>query len=137
MVLIHYSVEPSYSTMADFGFAMFSLSGEQVVSEHVTVGPFSVKILDMARIIPASVLERERDPQDGHAAFTLKGYCDGAVQIPLFVNAASDLGAVGVEHSHPPQTYLFPPQANLRRKIKADAENEWDTILAKGMSSQS
>ena len=137
MVLIHYSVEPSYSTMADFGFAMFSLSGEQVVSEHVTVGPFSVKILDMARIIPASVLERERDPQDGQSAFTITGYSKGAALIPLVINAAPELGSVSVEHTHPPQTYLFPPQANLRRKIKADAENEWDTILAKGMSSQS
>ena len=132
MVLIHHSMDPSYRTIADFRFALFTLSGEQVVSEHVTVGPFAVNVIDMARIIPANVLERERDLQDGQSAFTLTGYCEGAVLIPLIVNASPALGTVGVEHTHPPQSYLFPPGANLRRKIKMDAEHAWDSILAAG-----
>jgi hypothetical protein len=136
LVLIHYSVEPSYVTTADFGFAVYSLSGEQVVTEHIVAGPFSVKVLDMRRIIPANVIKRETDPQDGQAAFTLTGYSEGSVLIPLIVNAAPELGSVGVEHTHPPQAYLLPPQSNLQRKIKIDAERVWDGILAPEKSLQ-
>lgn len=84
----------------------------------------------MGRIIPADVVKGERDPQDGQSAFTLTGFCEGTVLIPLIVNAAPDLGAVSVEHTHPPQVYLFPPEANLKRKIKMDAERVWESILA-------
>ena len=134
VILIHYSVNPSYSHIANYEFALHSLTGERVFSDHVTVGPFSVKVLDMASLVPQEIISSEMDPGDGMSAFTFVGFSmDAAIQV-VIVNACPSLGAVAVEHTHPPQTYLFPADASYQRKIKTDAQSEWKSILASGKS---
>ena len=130
VVLVHYSVTPSYSRIASYDFALHSLSGERVVSDSVTIGPFSIKALDMAQVIPERHVERERDPHDDLSSFTFVGYSeDAAIQV-VVVNVAPSLDAVAVEHTHPPQTYLFPLDTSYQRKAKADAQKEWRRILS-------
>ena len=134
MVLIHYSVDPSYAAIADFGYGIFSPSGERVSYGDVSVGPFSIRVVDMTKVIPRDVINKERDPLDGQSAFTFVGYSEDAVLIPLIVNASPDLGAVGVEHTHPPQAYVFPSDANIKRKVKTDAESAWKSVLTMARS---
>ena len=130
VVLIHYSVNPLYSKIADYHFTLHSLSGERVLSGHVTIGPFGIKVLDMAQIIPRQWVEKEKDPQDHLSPFTFVGYSeDAAIQV-LLLNAAPALGAVAVEHTHPPQAYLFPNDPTFQRKIKTDAQRAWKSILS-------
>ena len=134
VILVHYSVTPSYSRIANYNFGLYSLSGEQVVSERVAVGPFSIKVLDIAQLIPKEVVDRVRDPQDGMSAFTFVGYCDDAAIPVVVVNAAPSLGAVSVEHTHPPQTYLFPQEPSYQREVKVDAQKVWKSMLSAGRS---
>jgi hypothetical protein len=136
MALMNYPVDPSFPAIADFEFGIFSLAGEQLVSDHVSVGPFSVKVVDMAQVIPQEMVDRERDPLDGQSAFTFVGYSEDAVLIPLIVNASPELGAVAVEHTHPPQAYIFPSEANIKRKVKTEAASMWRSILATGRIGQ-
>ena len=134
VILIHYSVTPSYTRIANYNFGLHSLSGEQVVSERLAVGPFSIKVLDIAQLIPEEVADRVRDPQDGMSAFTFVGSCDDAAIPAIVVNAAPNLGAVSVEHTHPPQTYLFPQEPSYQREMKVDAQKVWKSILSAGRS---
>jgi len=132
LVLIHYSVDPSYSHIATYSFALYSLSGEQVVSDQVAIGPFAIKVLDIAQLVPKHLVEREKDPQDGLSAFTFVGFSDEQAILVMVVNAAPALGAVAVEHTHPPQTYLFPLDSSYQRKVKTDAQKAWRSILSAG-----
>jgi hypothetical protein len=134
VILIHYSVSPSYSHIATYNFGLYSLSGERVVSDHVSIGPFAIKILDMARLIPKQLVRNAKDLQDGLSAFTFVGYSDDAAILVVVVNAAPSLGAVAVEHTHPPQSYLFPSDASYQRKTKTDAQRVWKSILSTGKS---
>ena len=129
IVLIHSSVNPSYSNMAEFDFGFFSQSGEIVASDRRALGPFSVSILDVERIIPEDVIRRDKDPMDGQSSYTFVGSSDNAVVIPLFVNASPEIGAVALEHTHPPQTYILPYKASLRREIKTNAQRAWSSIF--------
>lgn len=132
MVLIHYSVNPAYSRVAHYEFAFHALSGERVASERVALGPFSIRVLDVGQIIPADVVAREADPQDGISAFTFVGYSDDASILGMVVNTAPSLGAVAVEHTHPPQTYLLPLDPSYQRQVKAEAQAGWKSILSHG-----
>lgn len=134
VVLIHYSVNPSYTDIATYDFGLYSLSGELVVSDRVTIGPFATKILDMARVIPERAVRSARDPQDGLSTFTFVGYSDDAAILVMAVNVAPDLGAVAVEHTHPPQAYVFPLVASYQRGVKANAQRVWKSILSAGGS---
>lgn len=130
LLLINSSMDPAYSRIANYNFAIHSSSGEQVASSHVTVGPFGIKVLDMAQIIPPEAVESEKDPQDGISAFTTVGYCDDAALMSVVLNTSPALGAVALEHTHPPQTYLFPYQANQQRAIKSAAVAGWESRLS-------
>jgi hypothetical protein len=134
VVLIHYSVNPSYSHIATYHFALHCLSGERLVTDFVTIGPFAIRLLDMTQIIPRDLIEREKDPHDGLSTFTFIGYSDDAAIQVVVVNAAPALGAVAVEHTHPPQSYLFPSDASSQRNTKTDAQRVWRSILSTGKS---
>lgn len=134
VVLIHYSVNPFYADIATYNLGLYSLSGELVVSDRVTIGPFATKILDMARVIPERAVRSARDPQDGLSTFTFVGYSDDAAILVMAVNVAPDLGAVAVEHTHPPQAYVLPLVASYQRGVKANAQRMWKSILSAGGS---
>jgi hypothetical protein len=130
IVLIHSSVNPSYSNMAEFDFGFFSQSGEIVASDRRALGPFSVSVLDVGQIIPEDVIRRDRDPMDGQSSYTFVGSSDNGVVIPLFINASPELGAVALEHTHPPQAYMMPNKGSLRREIKTNAQRAWSSIFS-------
>ena len=106
-----------------------------MATENVALGPFSVKAVDIATIIPADVIKRDSDPQDGQSIYTFVGSCEDAVVMSLFVNAAPDIGAVAVEHTHPPQAYLLPSDVSLRQKVKTDAAAAWKSQFSAGRQS--
>ena len=134
MALIHHSVNPSYGRIANYHFALHSLSGERVAADNVSIGPFGIKMLDIANLVPSEVIGRERDPQDGLSTFTFVGYSeDAAIQV-VVLSLSPALGAVAVEHTHPPQTYLFPWDSSYQKKTKTDAQKGWRSILSAGRS---
>jgi len=132
IVIIHYSVNPAYSKIATYGYALHSQSGDLVASGEVEIAPFSVKRLDLAQIIPQDVIEAHRDPKDGNSSFNFVGYSDDAAFPVLVVNTAPSLGAVSVEHTHPPQTYLMPWNSRYQREAKTSAQRAWQSILSLG-----
>ena len=134
VILVNYSVDPSYSRIAEYGFGVHSLNGELVAKGDVAIGPFGIQVLDMARLIPGEVAAREMAAQDGLAAFTFVGYSNDAALLMITINAAPSLGAVSVEHTHPPQAYMFPFDPRQRSAVKADAQDAWKAILSKGMT---
>ena len=134
VILINSSMNPAYSTIANFTYGLHSSSGELVWTDNVSLGPFGVRILDLASVMPAQVVSREQDPEDGVAAFSFIGYSEEAAVTVLLVNAAPSLGAVAVEHTHPPQAYLFPLGAEYKRTAKEDARQAWKSILPAGRS---
>ena len=131
LVMINHSVNPEYSRIANYDFGIYSLDGEKIVQDRVTVGPFGIKVVDLRKVIPASEIQRAKDANDGISAFTLYGFSDDAALIYLVVNAARSLGSVAVEHTHPPQTYLFPYNAADQRATKTNAIAGWKTIFSK------
>jgi len=136
VVITHHSVNPAYSKIASYGYALHSQSGELAASGRVEIAPFSVKVLDMSQIIPKDVIANNRDPKDGTSAFNFVGYSDEAAFQILVVNTAPSLGAVSVEHTHPPQTYLMPWNSNYQREAKTEAQKAWHSLLAQGSRNQ-
>jgi len=132
VVLVHHSVNPLYSNIANFSFGLFSTSGERVATKNIALGPFSVKSVDIASIIPDEVIKQDADPVDGQSVYTFVGACEDAVVLPLFVNAAPMIGAVGVEHTHPPQAYLLPSDLKLKQRIKSEASSVWKSLFSTG-----
>lgn len=130
VVLIHSSVNPSYSNMADFNYGFFSQTGETAASDHTMVGPYSVSILDVGNIIPRETILKDRDSVDGQSAYTFVGSSEDAVVIPLVLNASPELGAIALEHTHPPQAYVFPYDAGEKRTIKTEAQRAWTSIFS-------
>ncbi|MFQ6031197.1 MAG: hypothetical protein ACE5Q6_27345 [Dehalococcoidia bacterium] len=130
IILIHHSVSPHYSRIAHYSFAFHTLSGERVFTDRVAIGPFAIKVLNIKQLIPQEIFERERDPEDGLSTFTFVGYSDDAALLFVAVNTVPSLGAVAVEHTHPPQTYLFPGEASQQRRVKLSAMESWKSILS-------
>ena len=130
LVLINYSVDPSYSRIGEFFFGVHCISGQLAVADTVRVGPFGIGVLDMKQVIPEAVIEREMDPQDGLSSFTIAGGSDGAALMNMVVNAAADQSAVAIEHTHPPQTYLLPRDPTLQRQVKTQARSQWQSIVS-------
>ena len=130
VILIHYSMNPAYSQIASYRLAVHSPSGEIVATDQVEIAPFSIKVLDIARIIPKGAVAEQRDARDGASSFTFLGYSDNAVLQVIVVNSAPSLGAVAVEHTHPPQTYLLPWNASYQREVKTAAQRAWQSILS-------
>ena len=130
VVLIHYSVSPSYSHIATYNFALHSLAGDPVLSDRVSIGPFAIRVLNMGQIVPKDLVLSYKDPTDGISPFTFIGYSDDAAIQVVIVSVAPSLGAVAVEHTHPPQTYLFPLDPAYQRKAKTDAQAAWKSIMA-------
>jgi hypothetical protein len=132
IVIIHYSVNPAYSKIATYNYALHSQSGELVASGRVEIAPFSVKRLDLAQVIPQKVVSQNKDAKDGTSAFNFVGYSEDAAFPVLVVNTAPSLGAVSVEHTHPPQTYLMPWNSSYQREAKTSAQRSWQSILSLG-----
>jgi hypothetical protein len=130
VVLIHHSVNPQYTNIAKYSFALFSLSGERVFTDEVSVGPFGIKVLDIRALLPKEVIDRERDPVDGISSFNFVGFSQDAAMMVLAINDAPSLGAVAVEHIHPPQTYLLPWDFAYQKKAKTEAQQAWRSILS-------
>ena len=131
LVLINYSTNPGYSQIARYGYAIHALSGERVVTDHVDIGPFAIRVLDVAHVIPEDILARCTDPQDDLATFTLTGYSEDAAIMVVVLNTAPSLGAVALEHTHPPQSYLFPVDLGYHRQAKNDAQKAWNSIMSR------
>ena len=102
----------------------------RTASEVVKVTPFSINVLDMKQIIPKNVQANQRDPQDGVSSFSFVGYSEDAAFLVVVVNTAPSLGAVSVEHTHPPQTYLMPWNSSYQREAKTAAQKAWQSVLA-------
>ena len=134
VILINYSTDPSYSRIARYAFGVYSLAGELVANGDVDVGPFGIQLLDMATLIPQELATGEMEARDGLAAFTFVGYSNDAAFLMMTINAAPSLGAVSVEHTHPPQAYMFPFDPGQRNAVKADAQDAWKAILSKGVA---
>ena len=134
VVLIHYSVNPLYSHVASYHYVLHSLSGEQVASGSVSVGPFAITVLDVAQWVSPRIVEEERDQADGISAFTFVGYSDDASLMVVVLNASLSMGAVAVEHTHPSQAYIFSSDPTVPRAIKADAQRDWQSVLSGGPS---
>ena len=134
VIIIHHSVDPLYSNIASYNFGVYSPSGELVASDSVTVGPFAVRALNMARIIPERLVRSAQDRRDGLATFTFVGSSKDAAMMVMTVNASPALGSVAVEHTHPSQTYLLPFDAGYQRRVKTDAQNVWGNILSSNRS---
>ena len=135
VILIHYSMNPAYSQIANYHFALHAQSGEMVAADQVEITPFSIKGLDMAQVIPRDAVADQRDPGDGVSSFTFVGYSDNAALQVIVVNSAPSLGSVAVEHTHPPQTYLFPWDSSYQRDAKTAAQRAWQSILSPGRRS--
>lgn len=135
VVLLNSSVDRSYAKIANFTYGLHALSGELVCSDTVSIGPYGVKVIDLAQIVPEQIALRERDPEDGVSAFTFIGYSEDASIISLLVNTSPKLGGVAVEHTHPPQAYMFPLDGGYQRTAKSNAQRAWKSILPAGRSS--
>ena len=131
VLLMNYSMDQSYSKIADYKFAVYSLAGDMVATDQVSIGPFGIKVLDMARVIPSHQIASCRDPKDRISAFTFIGYSEDAALLMMTVNASLSFGAVSVEHTHPSQAYLLPSRVSQQRVIKAEAQKAWKNILSK------
>jgi len=132
VVLIHSSVDSSYTNECTFNFSFSNYQGEQVWSDQVTVPAFGVKVLDVARIIPPEAIQAARDLQDGLSSFSFVGYSDDAALQFVVVSVTPSLGAVSVEHTHPTQTYLFPLDSEHSRTVKEAAQAGWNRIWRGG-----
>ena len=73
VILIHYSMNPAYSQIASYHFALHSQSGQMVVTDQVAITPFAVKVLDMSQIIPKGAMADQRNARDGVSSFTFVG----------------------------------------------------------------
>ena len=135
IILINYSQNPSYSEIAEYNYVLHSSSGETVWTDRVTIGPFGVAVLDLAKIIPEALISAEMDPLDGLSTFGFVGYSDEASLMVLVVNSTPSLGAVALEHTHPPQGYLLPRDPGYRNVAKADARKSWKLIMDAGRKS--
>jgi len=133
VILIHHSINPKYSNIAAFNYGLHSPSGELAASGEVKVTPFSINVLDMGQIIPENVQADQRDAQDGVSNFSFVGYSEDAAFLVVVVNSAPSLGAVSVEHTHPPQTYLIPWDSRYQRDVKATAQKAWQSILPRSL----
>ena len=125
VIIIHYSEDPEYSRIAAYDFALHAPSGEQVYTGHVSIAPFSIKVLDLAHLIPAGLVDRYRDPEDGLCSFSFVGCSEDAAMPVMVINAAPENGAVAVEHTHPSQAYVLPWNAEYQRQIKSEAQRVW------------
>jgi hypothetical protein len=130
MVLIHYSVNPSYDSSATFGYTFNSFDGEIAHSDTVTIAPFGIHVLDVGSLIPANIIQREKDQGDGLAAFNFVGYSEDASFMVLIFNVTPSIGSVALEHTHPAQSYLFPGRLDHRRDLKSTAQGAWKRILS-------
>ena len=131
VTLIHYSQDPSYTSICRYNYSILSMSGSTVASGRVDLGPFSINVLDIGAAVPMEEIRRSTDSQDGLATFTFLGFTDQASVISLVINASRHLGAISVEHTHPAQEYLMPRDSNERRKIKSSAIQHWKAMLGR------
>ena len=123
-------MDPTYSNIASYEFAVHSESGEIVATNQVQIAPFSIKVLDMSQIIPKEIVASHQDPRDGRSSFTFVGNSETAAIPVMVINSAPSLAAVAVEHTHPPQTYLFPWDSSYQREAKTSAQKSWKSILS-------
>ncbi len=78
-------------------------NGKKVSSLRKTVPGFTGCALKLSELVPsASVSETP-------SQFTLVGYSNEGILIPLFLNVNNRRGGVSIEHTHPPQAYLQMP----------------------------
>jgi len=129
IVIINHSVNPSYSRIAEYNFAFHALSGERVFVDNTTIGPFGIRVMNVRDLLPAKLVEQERDAKDGLSSFTFMGYSENAALLFMVVNSSPVLKSVAVEHTHPPQAYLLPDNIERQRSIKLAAMRKWKSLL--------
>ena len=98
-------------------------------SDRVKISPFSCKVLDLANLIPYELVQKHRDTADGFTTFNLVGYSNDAVIMPVILNVAPSLGAVSLEHTHPPVAYMIAKDASYPRSVKSKAQQIWGNIM--------
>ena len=130
VILIHYSEDPEYSRIATYYFALHAPSGDQVYTGHISIAPFSIEVLDLARLVPADLVDRYRDPEDGLCSFSFIGRSEDASLPVMVINAAPASGSVAVEHTHPSQAYVLPWNAEYQRQVKNSAQRVWRDRLS-------
>ncbi len=135
LIIINHSINHKYKNIAEYTFALHSLSGERIFADKTTIGPFGIRVLNLRDLLPNTIIEKEKDPRDGLSSFTFMGYSDNAALLFMVVNTSPNLKSVAVEHTHPPQTYLLPGDMQKQRSVKVNAINKWKAILySKGVS---
>ena len=128
VALINYSTNPRYATTADYRFAAHAGDGSQAAAGACAVPPFSVRVIDLGRVIPDHEAARARDPHDGLSHFCFYGICENAAVAVVVLNLAPAAGGVSVEHTHPTQSYVLAPAAEKQR-IKREAIVGWRGLM--------
>ncbi len=134
---IHYSMDPGYSAVSRYYYAVFDRAGHPVLNRTVTMPAFTVQALDLGRELSEQTIRQATDPEDGLANFTFVAYSDDAALAPLILNVAPNLGGVSVEHTHPAQAFLMPFNDKDKNRIKGAAIAAWQgrtTCAEKGVS---
>lgn len=127
VVPIHYSMDPGYSAACRYHYLLFDRDGREVLSRTVTLPAFSVKVLDLQRELPESLIREVADSTDELTAFTFVAYSEDAALAPLILNLAPTLGGVSVEHTHPAQSFLLPCDDKDKGRMKSAAISAWRT----------
>ena len=127
VVPIHYSMDPGYSATCRYHYLLFDRDGREVLSRTVILPAFSVKVLDLQRELPESLIREVADSTDELTAFTFVAYSEDAALAPLILNLAPTLGGVSVEHTHPAQSFLLPCDDKDKGRMKSAAISAWRT----------
>lgn len=129
VLLLHPSTNPNYAVHARYSYALYDAEGSAVALGDRVVAPFGVGVVDIGAAVPQEALNRLRDPEDGMTNLSFHGICQDASMMIVVLNVAPVLGAVSVEHTHPPQGYLMAPSTAVQRRIKHEAVVSWQRVM--------
>jgi hypothetical protein len=128
ILLINHSTDPSYTTSADYRFAVHGADGSQKAVGRQVVAPFTIGVLDLRQIVSKDEVLRAEDPHDRLSHFCFYGICENASVAVLVLNLAPTLGGVSIEHTHPTQGYVV-ASPGIKHRIKQEAVEAWRGLL--------
>jgi len=112
LVFLNYSVSPDYTKTSNASLMLYTLGGVCVSQLSITV-----PALDCACVRISDIL-----PDGSENFFSFVAVSSGSALLPISIIVNRRLGGVSVEHSHPPQEYLFADWPVVKR-IKTEAVN--------------
>lgn len=121
VLLINYSMDASYTNVCEFNFSVYSMAGDKVAENKVSVGPFSPRLINLRDYISPNLIAESVDPTDGLATFSYIGFTDEGSNITIIINSSEELGGISMEHCHAAQEYLLPRNFDERKTIKSNA----------------